>query len=146
VFTLWTGGLQVNQAKELDTIEWKTSLTLEDLEDAFLQGYSKAIQYADEQNVRLRAAIKIYAKLVNCGDANRFTSIATKYFWDILALPTHQLYLGSKEYDIDDWKERLYQVAKEAYQTTCPTGNARQIEAYAQGFGLIAERKKVAKK
>lgn len=139
-FTLWTGGLQVSQAKELDAIEWKTSLTVEELEESFLQSYSKAIQYADEQNVRLRNAIKSYAKHINCGDANRFTSIATQYFWDILALPTHQLYLGSKEYDICDWKERLYQVAKEVYQTACPIGNARQVEAYAQGFGLIAER------
>ena len=141
-FTLWTGGLYSEKAKEVDTVEWKACLSVSLLEEPAMLCYEKAIAWADRQRSGLYFATAEYAKAVFIDDVSRFSVPAERTYWDILAQTENQkLVLGvdSPTYK-DDWKKATRRAAEEAYRRACPAMTARQIEAYAQGFSKLTIR------
>ena len=138
-WTLWTGGLYSEKAKEIDTVEWKVRLSVSLLEDSALQKYENAIEYADKQWNSLRNAAREYAGVMSVEDASRFSRPAERIYWDVLAQPKNQnlvLSVDSPTY-LPDWKKAARKAAEEAYRRACPAVTARQMEAYAQGFAKL---------
>ena len=68
---------------------------------------------------------------------------AERAFWDILAQPDNQNLVFSVDSPtyFEDWKNAVHNAANEAYSRTCPAGNARQMEAFAQGFSKLSIKK-----
>ena len=138
-FTLWTGGLYSEKAKEIDTVEWKVRLSVGLLEELAMIRYEKAIAWADRQRGALCSAAVEYATAVFIDDTSRFSVPAERAYWDILAQPDNQrivLDVKSPAYN-DDWKKATRKAAEEAYRRACPAVTARQMEAYAQGFAKL---------
>ena len=138
-FTLWTGGLYSEKAKEIDTVEWKVGLSVELLEDVSLNRYREAVERADRQRAALFFAAADYARALLVDDASRFSIPAERIYWDILAQPANQRLVqdvGSNNY-MDDWATACRKAAEEAYRRACPAMNARQMEAFAQGFSKL---------
>ena len=69
-FTLWTGGLYSEKAKEIDTVEWKVRLSVGLLEELAMLRYEKAIIWADRQRGGLYFAAAEYAKAVGTEKAS----------------------------------------------------------------------------
>ena len=142
VFTLWTGGLYSEKAKEVDTVEWKVRLSIDLLEEASMQRYEAAVSWADRQRAGLYFAVAEYARAMLVDDDSRFSAPAERIYWDILAQPENQKLVqgvGSPAYK-DDWKKAARAAAEEAYRRACPAMTARQMEAYAQGFSKLTIR------
>ena len=138
-FTIWTGGLYSEKAKEIATVEWAASFPATLLEEPSLQRYENAIGRADCQRGALRSAAKTYSDLLKIDKASRFYEPAERIYWDILAQPENQHIvqnIGSETY-MDDWKKATSTAAEEAYRRACPAMNARQMEAFAQGFAKL---------
>ena len=147
-FTLWTGGLYSEKAKEVDTVEWKAQLSIGLLEDTSMQRYEKAIAWADRQRGGLYFATAEYAqKMKSASDERKikneqiepYSIPAERAYWDILAQTENQklvLSVGSSTY-MDDWKKTVRRAAEDAYRRACPAMTARQMEAYAQGFSKL---------
>ena len=145
-FTLWTGGLYSEKAKEISTVEWKVKLSKRLLEESSLQRYQNAVDFADSQRSSLYFATAEYARIMLVDETSRFSTPAEYVYWDILAQPKNQklvLTVYSPTY-LDDWKKVCRQAAEEAYRRACPAMNARQMEAFAQGFAKlwVPDRKK----
>lgn len=141
-FTLWTGGLYSEKAKEVDTVEWKAHLSVGLLEEPAMLRYEKAIAWADRQRGGLYFAAAEYAKAVFIDDASRFSIPAERAYWDILAQAENQKFVlgvDSPTYK-DDWKKATRKAAEEAYRRACPAMTARQMEAFAQGFSKLTIR------
>lgn len=141
-FSLWTGGLYAEKAKEVDTVEWVAHLSVGLLEDSALQRYEQAIARADRQRGALYFAASEYAKAVFIDDVSRFSVPAERAYWDILAQAENQklvLDVESPTYK-DDWRKATRKAAEEAYRRACPAMTARQMEALAQGFSKLAIR------
>lgn len=141
-FTLWTGGLYSEKAKEVDMVEWKVRLSVGLLEEPAMLRYEKAIEWADRQRGSLYFAVAEYAKAVFIDDSSRFSVPAERAYWDILAQPENQrlvLAVDSATYR-DDWKLATRKAAEDAYRRACPAMTARQMEAYAQGFSKLTIR------
>ena len=139
VFTLWTGGLYSEKAKEVDTVEWKVRLSVDLLEEPSMRRYEESIAWADRQRSGLYFAVEEYAKDVFIDDVSRFSVPAERFYWDILAQPKNQkliLDIGSPTYK-DDWKEATHKAAEDSYRRACPAMTARQMEAFAQGFSKL---------
>lgn len=138
-FTLWTGGLYSEKAKEISTVEWKVKLAIGFLEKSTLQRYQKAVDSADRQRASLYFATAEYARIMLVDEALRFSTPAEHAYWDLLAQPDNQklvLSVDSSTYK-DDWKKATRKAAEEAYRRACPAVTARQMEAYAQGFAKL---------
>ena len=151
-FVLWIGGLCTNQAKDVDTVEWRSRLSTDLLAEPKQKRYQDAISYADRQCLALYFACKSFALTVKTPDATKSIKKskekelvdpvfkpAEQIYWDILAQPTNQRLVqnvGSDTY-MDDWKKATRKAAKEAYRRACPAVTARQMEAYAQGFAKL---------
>ena len=147
-FGIWTGGIkwEPGQAKLIDTVEWSTNLSVSMIEDLSLQRYESAIKWAESQKSSLRYAAKAYAGILKVDDASRYYQPAERAYWDILAQPENQklvLSVDSPTY-LDDWKRACREAAEAAYRQACPAMNARQMEAFAQGFAKlwVPDRKK----
>ena len=141
-FTLWTGGLYSEKAKEIDTVEWKVRLSIGLLEEPAMLRYEKAIAWADRQRSGLSFAVSEYAKAVFIDDTTRFSVPAERAYWDILAQAGNQklvLAVNSSTYK-DDWKKATRKAAEEAYRRACPAMTARQMDAFAQGFSKLTIR------
>lgn len=146
-FTLWTGGLYSEKAKEIDTVEWKVRLSIGLLEEPAMLRYEKAIAWADRQRSGLYFAASEYAKAVFIDDASRFSVPAERSYWDLLAQAENQqlvLAVDSPTYK-DDWEKATRKAAEEAYRRACPTMTARQMEAFAQGFAKLTVLDKIEK-
>ena len=138
-FTIWTGGLYSEKAKEIATVEWLASFPASLLEEPSLQRSENAVAWADRQRGALRFASKTYSDLLKIDKASRFSEPAERIYWDILAQPANQSLVqnvGSDTY-MDDWKGAAFKAAEEAYRRACPAMNARQMEAFAQGFAKL---------
>ena len=145
-FTIWTGGLYAEKAKEIATVEWSASLPVFMLEESALQRYETAIDWAERQRSALRSAAKIYSYEMKFDESFRFYGPAERVYWDILAQPENQKIVQNVESEtyMDDWKEATRKAAEEAYRRACPAVTARQMEAFAQGFAKlrVPDRKK----
>ena len=138
-FTLWTGGLYSEKAKEVATVEWVAKLSVGLLEESEMHLYEEAIAVADQQRSCLYFASVEYAQKMLVDDASRFVIPAEHTFWDLLASPENQrfvLSVDSATY-FADWKKATRKAAEEAYRRACPAMTARQMEAFAQGFAKL---------
>lgn len=138
-FTLWTGGLYSEKAKEIATVEWIAKLSVSLLEEPIMHLYEEAIAVADRQQSRLYSASAEYAQKMLVDDASRFATPAEHIFWDLLASPKNQrlvLSVDSATY-FTDWEKVTRKAAEEAYRRACPAMTARQMEALAQGFAKL---------
>ncbi len=141
-FTLWTGGLYSEKAKEIDTVEWKARLSIAILEDSAMRRYEQSISWADRQRERLYFAAAEYAKAMLVDEASRFSAPAERVYWDFLAQTEIQKLIfdiESSTYTVN-WKKATRKAAEEAYRRACPAMTARQMEAYAQGFTKLTIR------
>ena len=147
-FSLWTGGMYSEKAKEVDTVEWEVRLSIDALEESWMQRYEEAIAFADRTRTALYFACAEYAQVMLVDSATRFSEPAERFFWDILASPVNQrLVLGVESTDyLDKWKEAAFAASREAYRRACPAMNARQLEAFAQGFAKLMVRDDTKKK
>ena len=144
-FTLWTGGLNSDQASEVATVEWTARLSVAWLEEPALHAYESAMAEADAQSSRLWAAVVAYAQNVKpvaqdykqrTKDLAPYAVPADRAYWDLLAQPENQRLaqaVDSPSY-LDDWRDAILSAAKESYARACPAASSRQIEAYAQGL------------
>ncbi len=140
-FTLWTGGLFSKQAKDIATVEWKARLSVGLLEDISLKRYQNAIEWAERQLTALHSATEEYARImkVDVDKTSRFFVPAERVFWDMLSQPSNQKLVrdvDSPTY-LQDWRKVSREAAEEAYQRACVAGDARQMEAYVQGFSKL---------
>ena len=160
-FVLWVGGLSTDQAKDLDVVEWMSRLSTDLLEAPNNQQYQTAINYADHQCGALYSACKSYALMAKTPDAtkpikkNKENELvapvfqpAERIYWDTLAQPTNQWIVQNVKSETywDDWKKATREAAVEAYRRACPAMNARQMEAFAQGFAKLMVRDDTKKK
>jgi hypothetical protein len=138
-FSLWTGGMYSEKAKEVDTVEWKIRLPIAALEESWMQRYEEAIAFADRSRTALYFACAEYAQVMLVDSATRFSEPAERYFWDILASPVNQRLVQNVEASdyLYEWKEAAFAASREAYRRVCPAMNARQMEAFAQGFAKL---------
>ena len=138
-FTIWTGGLYAEKAKEIATVEWYASLLVSMLEESALQRYETAIDWAERQRSALRSASKIYSDNMKFDESSRFYGPAERAYWDILAQPENQKIVQNVESEtyMDDWKKVTRKAAEEAYRRACPAVTARQMEAFAQGYSKL---------
>ena len=142
-FTLWTGGLYSEKAKEVDTVEWKVRLSVSMLEEPALQAYANAISLADRQRACLYFAVAEYARAMLVDDTARFSTPAERTYWDLLAQPENQrlvLAVDAPTY-LADWREAVSAAAAEAYRRACPAATARQVEAFVQGLSKLRMKK-----
>lgn len=141
-FTIWTGGLYAEKAKEIATVEWSVSLPVSMLEESALQRYETAIDWAERQRSALRFASRTYSDEMKFDEAFRFYGPAESAYWDILAQPENQKIVLSVESEtyLDDWKKGTRKAAEEAYRRACPAVTARQMEAFAQGYSKLRVR------
>ena len=138
-FTLWTGGLYSKKAKEVDAVEWRVRLSVEMLEDVGIRRYEDAIAHADRQRGALYSACAEYAHGMLVDEASRFSAPAERIYWDLLAQPENQRIVqdvDSNDYK-ENWAKATRKAADEAYRRACPSMNARQMEAFAQGFAKL---------
>lgn len=143
VFSIWTGGLLCDKSKEVDTVEWKASLTVDFLNEDSLKKYEGAMEDAIKQIASLKRAIAEYATCVNTAEKATFSTPAERHYWDTLGKPENQsivLNVGASEYQ-QIWRDLIYKVALEAYAVACPRLNSRQLEAYAQGLSQLKKVK-----
>ena len=150
-FSLWTGGLYSEKAKEIDTVEWQVRLSIDLLEESAMRRYEKAIAWADRQRTGLYFATAEYAQKIKSASDERkigkgliepYCIPAERAYWDILAQAENQklvLAVDSPTYKAD-WKTATRKAAEEAYRRACPAITARQLEAYAQGFSKLTIR------
>lgn len=150
-FSLWTGGLCSDQAKEIDTVEWTARLSVDLLEDLSLSRYQAAIDRADRQRQALHFAVVEYAqKMKSASDGGKlkkeqiepYSIPAEHIYWDLLARPESQrlvLDVASPSY-LADWQAAARTAAEEAYRRACPAMTARQMEASVQGFAKLHVR------
>lgn len=141
-FTLWTGGLYSEKAKEIATVEWKIQLSVAMLEETCLMSYENAIGLSDKQRSCLYFAVAEYSKLMFVDSVARFSEPAERAYWDILAQPENQKLVQDVDSPVylERWKHATWNAAKEAYQRACPAKTARQMEAFAQGFSKLTIR------
>ena len=142
MFTLWTGGLYSEKAKEIDTVEWKVRLSVDLLEDLALSHYQDAINHADRQRQALYFAATEYARALLVEEQSRFSQPAERIYGDLLAQPENQRLVQDVEAEnyLENWKLAAREAAEEAYRRACPAMTARQMEAYAQGFSKLTVR------
>ena len=138
-FTLWTGGLYSEKAKEVETVEWKVRLSVGLLEETALARYQEAITLADRQRMSLYFAAAEYARVMLVDDESRFSVPAERLFWDILAQADQRKLVQDVESMtyLADWRNAIRFAAEDAYRRACPAMNARQMEAFAQGFAKL---------
>ena len=147
-FTLWTGGLCTDQAKEVATVEWAAHLSVAWLGEPTLRAYESAMAEADAQSSRLRTAVLAYAQNVKpvAQDKNQrskdlapYAVPADRAYWDLLAQPENQRLVqavDSPSY-LADWRNAILSAAEKSYSRACPAMTARQMEAFAQGFAKL---------
>ena len=138
-FSLWTGGLYAEKAKEIDVVEWKADLSVALLEESALRQYETALALADRQRAHLYVAAQEYATAMAVAETARFAVPAERAYWDLLALSENQrtvMAVDSPAY-LDDWKTAVRAAAEEAYRRACPAATARQTEAFVQGFAKL---------
>ena len=138
-FKIWVGGLRCDQAKEIDMVEWSTSLSKKILDEPVLLQYESAVEWAEKQANFLEWAIKTYSSAMKLDKADVFKEPAKRIYWDILGTAKYQTQvqdIGSPSY-LEDWKKATDAVAKRAYEESCPHTTPRQLVAYAQGFSKI---------
>lgn len=160
-FVLWMGGLCTDQAKDIAVVEWTARLSLEWLEDPQINRYKNKIDLSDKQATALYLACKTYALFVKTSPPTEaiknkdetklvspFSTPAERAYWDILAQPANQRLVQNVESKTywDDWKDATRRAAEEAYRRACPAMNARQMEAFAQGFAKLWVRDDTKKK
>jgi hypothetical protein len=76
---------------------------------------------------------------VDVDKTSRFFVPAERVFWDMLSQPSNQKLVrdvDSPTY-LQDWRKVSREAAEEAYQRACVAGDARQMEAYVQGFSKL---------
>lgn len=149
-FILWTGGLCTDQAKDVDSVEWRVRLSASTTSQ--MQCYQQAIDQADRQSTALYLACKSYALTMKTPDATKpikknkenelvhpLSQPAERIYWDLLAQPENQRLVLDVEAEnyLDNWKKAARKAAGEAYSRACPAMNARQMEAFARGLSKL---------
>lgn len=144
-FKIWIGGLQCDQAKEIDMVEWSASLSSDLLDSSGLNLYENAVEWAEKQAYFLGKAIEVYSEAMKLDKADVFRIPAKRIYWEILGSVEHQAQVQDVFSDsyLTDWKKTVDVVAKRAYGESCPHTTPRQLGAYAKGFSKITihERK-----
>lgn len=150
-FSIWTGGVYSDADRDKDMFagEWRFTRQMSALRKETLSDYQGAVDWATRQwfckgrqhqpDIGLKPATCQYATALLVDDASRFSAPAERIYWDILAQPANQRLVqnvGSDTY-MDDWKDAAFKAAEEAYRRACPAMNARQMEAFAQGFAKL---------
>lgn len=141
-FTLWTGGLYSEKAKEISTVEWVAKLSVELLEEPAMHAYEDAIALANRMRGHLYSASEEYAQRMLVDKVSRFADPAERVYWDLLASPENQkivLAVQSPTY-MHDWQSAVHIAAEKAYRRACPALSARQMEAYVQGLSKLSVR------
>lgn len=156
-FSIWTGGVcsDADRDKDMFAGEWRFTRPMSALRKESLSKYESAVEWADRQCAALYFACKTYALSVKTSDPTKpikkqketelvspFSIPAERAYWDILAQPKNQKIVQNVESDTDqdDWKKVCRKAAEESYRRACPAMNARQMEAYAQGFAKLLVR------
>lgn len=149
-FDLWAGGLVVDQAKPLDTVESVFHVPAAMLTDAGQRTYEDGVGLAQDIEFGLRRAVSVYRK--ELGDnleraemreqRRRVQGKATFRFWTgveqhvnhLLAVAEEPALLGlEKSWHKTDWGRAVLRAAFAAFEGACPYETARQIRAYALG-------------
>lgn len=150
-FSIWTGGVwsTKDQDKDMFAGEWRFTCPMSALRKESLSKYESAVEWAARQwfnkgmlrrpALGLKAAASQYAAVLLVDKDSRFYEPAERAYWDILTQPANQRIVQNVESDtyLDDWKKACRKAAEEAYRRACPAMNARQMEAYAQGFAKL---------
>ena len=141
-FTLWTGGLYSEKAKEVATVEWMAKLSVSLLENSAMHLYEEAVAVADWQRSCLYFASAEYAQKMCVEEVFRFVTPTERIYWDLLSMPENQRLVQSVQSPTykEDWCIAVRRAAEEAYHRICPSATARQMEAYAQGFSKLTIR------
>ena len=147
-FSIWTGGMcsDADRDKDMSIGEWRFTRRMSALRKQALSDYQAAIKIAEIQRDHLISAAIAYSESMKMSKVEkgkreiyRPTDIAETAYWDILAQPENQRIVqdvGSETYR-DDWKTATRKAAEEAYRRACPAMNARQMEAFAQGYAKL---------
>jgi CRISPR system Cascade subunit CasA len=151
-FMIWCGGLVADQAKDEATVEWNAKLSTGLLDDHVLLSYQKGIEFADQVARRLNQAAEIYAgeckgfdpKKKNFKERQSLTSAyaipAERWYWNELSIRQPMLVDLAEKNDnseMNNWRDLVRTMAKEAYEYACPKMTGRQIMAYVKGLETL---------
>ncbi len=135
-FSVWTGGLALDQAKILDVLEWSCALRREMLGEGSLGKYRKGIQDADTWEWRLKRAIEQYCAHFKdaSGSSGKFL-MAKILYWAHLDRNYENLIecASSIEMTMGSWRAVIRDAADDAYCRVCARQTPRQIQAFEAG-------------
>jgi CRISPR system Cascade subunit CasA len=133
VVDLWVGGMEVDQAKLIDTREWLFSFTPSLLGESNLRVYQQGVSLALDHDSSLRTAVQRYCKQMNL-ESRGFTPRAVSMYWSMLDnFYPELIQLAEQGAALDLWEKRLLHCAFEAYTYACPAETPRQMHAFVLG-------------
>jgi CRISPR system Cascade subunit CasA len=130
---LWVGGMEVDQAKLIDSREWLFSFTPRLLETNNLAVYQQGVSLALNCESSLRSAVQHYCKVMQL-ETRGYTARAVGMYWSMLDNFYPELIRVAEEAGrLDSWEKRLLHCALEAYHYACPAETPRQMHAFVMG-------------
>ena len=137
---IWIGGLESNQAKLIDLVEWNISIPIDLLGENTLSLYKNGVDLANNGEQAVRDAVNSYCyemsiqKELKKGLRNK----AVLNYWSFLDYYYKILIdLANNGEELVEWKRRLYRAMNGAYYETCPHETPRQIQAFSKSKGRL---------
>ena len=158
-FDIWTGALIADKAKIVDTLESVfNSVPSAMLDEAGQKIYEDGVVFSQSAAQRLGKAIYFYHKEI--GDdldrpdakskRDRLRSGAQNRFWTaveqslplLFNLVENPIDLGPEsDYSDTDWGKSVNQILRNTYESICPRGTSRQLQAFAVGLKFLRKPK-----
>ncbi len=140
IVRLWTGGMEIDQAKILGFGEWSFVFPAALAQgDSIMKAYSDGVECASLAISLLKDAFK---KMNNENKVKIVPSFAKEQavasFWHGLDALHDELAAQSAKQDIGEWRRTVKAKALAAFDEVCPSGTPRQIVAAVQARGYLA--------
>ncbi|MGR3174805.1 MAG: type I-E CRISPR-associated protein Cse1/CasA [Candidatus Scalindua sp.] len=137
---IWIGGLESNQAKLIDLVEWNISIPINMLGGNTLSLYKNGVNLAKNGEQAVREAVNLYCNEMSVKKESKKGIInkAVLNYWSFLDNHYKLLIdLANMEDELDKWIRLLYRAINGAYYETCPHETPRQIQAFSKSKGRL---------
>jgi CRISPR system Cascade subunit CasA len=143
---IWVGGVESDQAKNNDLVEWNISLPVSIFGESNLSKYQKGVELSNNGSTSLSTSVSSYCKYCKSLDLEKkaINAKAQPMYWSILD-STYKTLVDTATDDTQpldgEWRDKIKDAMNKAYSHACPRETPWQIQAYAQGRKFLNIRK-----
>lgn len=141
-FGIWSGGIAVssNAGEQYltgpdDIVESELFLDTEDINTTWVMALQKTMAEMDAVSRKLYGAVMAYFKEAKSANSDKYAASATHLYWQFAEHHFQDVLNACNEMKEEPRHRVLQHIVAEAHKvfdTTCPQGTARQLQAWAQ--------------